>query len=149
MIFFEKRKIIILIFFLFFIAFLWFWFLETKEYKEIEIGSSKIKVELAISETDKIKGLSFRQNFGQSQGLLFVYAKPARPNFWMKQMNFPIDIIWIAQNQVIGFEKNLLPEGENPKKIYQPPNEIDFVLEVPAGFIEANNIKITDKFEIK
>ena len=60
---------------------------------------------------------------------------------WMKNMKFPIDIIWMRDNTVVGFAENAQPElsGE-ALKLYQPPGFVNYVLEVSAGTVERLNI---------
>lgn len=113
------------------------------------IRNKTIKVSIASSQAEKVRGLSGRNNLQVDEGMLFVYSShPTKPNFWMKDMNFPIDIIWISGGHVVGFEKNLQPEGDKPDKTYSPVELIDYVLEVKAGFIEDNDINIGDEIKI-
>jgi hypothetical protein len=65
----------------------------------------------------------------------------------MKDMKFPIDIIWISGDEVVGIDENAEPEPGKPLsdlKIYYPPREIDSVLEVNAGTAEKYNLKVGD-----
>ncbi len=144
--FLKNRKLFFLLAIIFGIIFFALIFKELQYYRQVTVGSTQIKVRLALTPNQQVNGLSRQKNFGNVQGVLFVYSQPARPTFWMKEMNFPIDLIWIGNKRVIGLEKNLLPEGKNPQNLYSSPGEIDYVLEVPAGFIEKNNIKIGDGF---
>ena len=66
----------------------------------------------------------------------------------MKNMHFPIDIIWISHRRVVNISKNLQPEGKNPKKTYSSIYPVNYVLEVNAGFCEENNIIIGDEIKI-
>jgi len=81
--------------------------------------------------------------------MLFVFDGYYIPTFVMRDMLFSIDIIWIKDDMVVGFEKNM-PRSELDKDLiaYQPKNFINYVLEVNAGFVEQNNIKIGDKVVI-
>ncbi|MEK7653125.1 MAG: DUF192 domain-containing protein [Patescibacteria group bacterium] len=116
--------------------------------KFISIGDKQIKAELAVSDEEKVKGLSGRSGLCADCGLLFVYDGYFIPNFWMKEMRFPIDIIWIRDEMVVGFDKNVPPpqEGE-PLATYQPKTFVNYVLEVPANFVDKNDLKIGDKFK--
>lgn len=118
------------------------------EPSNVEINGQKIFVDIAQTPEEQAQGLSGRESLGENQGMLFVYDKNISPKFWMKNMNFSIDIIWISGGIVYGFEKNLPPEGENPQKIYQPKTFVNQVLEVNAGFVDKYDIKTGDKIEV-
>jgi len=119
------------------------------EKKVLIIGQTEIAVEIADSVSLRAQGLSGRKFLAENQGLLFVFPQPLRPVFWMKNMLFPIDIIWLKDNRVVGDEKNLPPAGENPQFLYRPPEEIDMVLEVKAGWVDEHDIKVGDEMIIK
>jgi len=66
----------------------------------------------------------------------------------MKDMNYPIDIIWIRDNQVVGFvESAPMPVLGQELPRYQPDEPINYVLEVPAGFVARYGIKAGAPFE--
>ena len=77
--------------------------------------------------------------------MLFVFSSPGIQNFWMKDMNFPIDIIWISGGKVAGFAQDAEPQPGVPLwrlTIYTSPNNVDQVLEVPAGTVAKDGITI-------
>ncbi|MBI4118834.1 MAG: DUF192 domain-containing protein [Parcubacteria group bacterium] len=112
----------------------------------VQINNLKIPVELAKTEAEVQKGLSGRASLGADQGMLFIFAQPDYYRFWMPDMRFPIDIIWINENKVAGISQNVSNEFDpkNPK-FYIPPRPADKVLEVNAGFAENKKIKTGDK----
>src|SRR3989344_9467711 len=63
--------------------------------KSVRIAGQVIQVELALSEIERAKGLSKREGLKENEGTLFVFERPGKHHFWMKDMNFPLDIIWI------------------------------------------------------
>lgn len=109
------------------------------------INSVKISVEVAANDATREKGLSGRTSLAQDNGMLFVFDKPAIQTFWMPDMNFPIDIIWINNNKVVDISPNVSNEfdPQNPE-FYEPNEPAQYVLEVNAGFSEKNNIKTGD-----
>ncbi|TSC68592.1 MAG: hypothetical protein G01um101466_383 [Parcubacteria group bacterium Gr01-1014_66] len=111
----------------------------------LEIGNAKIFMELATSSAAIQKGLSGRLALAQNQGMLFVFANPDYYRFWMPDMHFPIDIIWIKDHTVVGITPNVSPQFDprNPR-FYLPPEPVQYVLEVHAGFSQKNNIKKGD-----
>ena len=67
----------------------------------------------------------------------------------MKGMKFPIDIIWISQGKIIGFEENMLPPidlkaPDSELKNYLPPGEVDRILELHSGRVKLLRTKIGD-----
>ncbi len=107
-----------------------------------------IMVDVARTAEEQEKGLSGREELDYEHGLLFVYNRYAEPNFWMKDMLFPIDIIWIQDERIVGFEENIQPEYP-PTTIYSPDFPVDAVLEVKTGFIKYYNLEINDQLDIR
>ncbi|MDX1536041.1 MAG: DUF192 domain-containing protein, partial [Candidatus Spechtbacterales bacterium] len=80
--------------------------------EKLEIADTEITVELAEKPEDKAKGLSGRSSLAEEHGMLFVFNRPGTYSFWMKEMNFPIDIIWIGEDmRVVDITKNAKPES--------------------------------------
>ncbi|MFA6228376.1 MAG: DUF192 domain-containing protein [Patescibacteria group bacterium] len=117
--------------------------------KHVYFGEKKIKVELVTTEADKIKGLSDRRSLCADCGMLFVYNAPSARSFWMKDMNFPLDIIWLKDNQVVGASENLPPAGERPTELYASPGPVNMVLEANAGFVASHGIRAGDEVRIE
>ena len=74
------------------------------------------------------------------------------PPFWMKDMKFAIDIIWINDSEIVQIDKNVQPPAPNTVDedllLYIPSQPIDYVLEVNANFTEENNIKVGDSIDL-
>lgn len=121
--------------------YLLFWF--SSNFQNIEIGGIALKAKIANTLQEQTRGLAGRHNLNDREGMLFVYNQPTEPRFWMKGMLIPIDIIWIANNRVIGIENNIQPDGGTI--FYRPPSPIDYVLEVSSGWSERNNINVGDQ----
>lgn len=116
-----------------------------KEKADITINKKKVSVELADTPEKRYKGLSGRKNLCHDCGMLFVFEDKGKRNFVMRDMNFNLDIIWIAGDKIIQVDKNLPRESENPQRSYSSEFPVDSVLEVNAGFCEENNIKVGDE----
>lgn len=117
----------------------------SSEVSYVKIGSNIIKIDLAISREEQIRGLSGRKSLCPDCGLLFIFPQRQVRSFWMKNMNFPIDIIWIDGGKIVKIDKDLPPEGEFPEKSYSSVVPADIVLEVNAGYSDRHNIKEGDK----
>ncbi len=109
----------------------------------ISIGGVIINAVISDTAEERGHGLSGRKTLLPNEGMLFVFEKPDRHGFWMKDMNFGIDIVWIDENKkIIYMEENILPESF--PIIFQPILPALYVLEVPSGFVFTNKIKIGD-----
>ena len=116
---------------------------------QVVIGTTIVPLGLAQTSAEVQKGLSGRPSLDPDKGLLFLFPKADIYKFWMPDMNFPIDIIWISSaKKVIGVSSNVSNEFDpaNPK-FYTPPTPAQYVLEVNAGFASRNNIKAGDSVE--
>ncbi len=113
--------------------------------KVLTVGQTSITVEMADTETTRAQGLSGRRGLADHTGMLFVFDKPGFYGFWMKDMKFSLDMIWIDENwKVVDITKNASPKSF--PGTYMSSEPVKYVLEVPAGFTEQNNIKIGDVF---
>lgn len=107
------------------------------------VNTTAISVELAESREQQEKGLSGRTSLPEDRGLAYLLAKPDFYTFWMKNMKFPIDIIWVDKNQkIIDITHNLTPDSY--PRIFQPVKPAQIILEVNAGFAKKNGINIGD-----
>ncbi|HEX9664656.1 MAG TPA: DUF192 domain-containing protein, partial [Patescibacteria group bacterium] len=80
--------------------------------------------------------------------MLFIFDKKDYYSFWMKEMEFPIDIIWIDDQTVVGIEKNIQPPAAGRLFVYRPEQKVNLVLEIGAGLSDQRNIKIGDLVDI-
>jgi len=116
------------------------------EVKFVKIAGQIVKVDLALTQKAQEQGLSGRKSLGEDEGMLFIFPKPSINYFWMKDMNFPIDIIWIDNNlKVIFIKKNAQPSSYPDS--FGPGVDNRYVLEVSAGFSEKNNLKEGNRVE--
>lgn len=116
--------------------------------KTVIINKQEIKVELADTSQKRSQGLSDRQSLPADQGMLFIFDDYSQPGFWMKDMYFPLDIVWLKDSTIVKIDKNVPVEKNQNLTIYKPPQPINYVLELNAGYTDKNNIKIGDRVEI-
>lgn len=100
--------------------------------REIQIGGNKLAAEIAATPERRALGLSGRKGLCSGCGMLFTFEKPGWYAFWMKDMQFDLDIIWIAGDRIIGVAKNV-PHARGREEVANPPAAVDRVLEIPAG----------------
>ena len=113
------------------------------EKRSISINGFKVILAIASSDEQRIKGLSGSEKLDESEGMLFLFDKPSKQGFWMKEMNYPIDIIWLdSNNTVIHIKKNLEPcKIFFVCPIYNPPSDALNVIELRDGFSNRHAIK--------
>ncbi len=110
----------------------------------VVIDRSEFVVEVADSRYLQEKGLSGHSPLKPNEGMFFVFDTPSKYGFWMKDMTFPIDIIWLDSNmRIIHIENNLSPETY--PKIYSSDTPALYALELAGGRTNTLNIKIGDK----
>jgi uncharacterized membrane protein (UPF0127 family) len=115
----------------------------------VKIKDVNIKVILAETPEQQRKGLSIKNDLKDHEGMLFLFDTPEKNSFWMKEMKFPIDIIWINPNyKIIHIEKNLQPcISFLICTSYSPNENSQYVLEVNSHYTTRNNITVGDKVE--
>ncbi len=107
----------------------------------ITINKTRIIVEVVQTDIAKYRGLMFRESLGENSGMLFVYSNDRIRGIWMKNMNFPLDLVYInSKNIITDIIPNVPSCTEEPCKIYNSENPVRYVLEVNAGFAQRNNI---------
>jgi uncharacterized membrane protein (UPF0127 family) len=102
-------------------------------------------VELALTPSQQEQGLSYRQQLATSTGMLFIFDRPAIQVFWMKDMGFALDIIWLKEQKIVKIDEHLPPEGSQPLNQYSSLEPIDQVLEINAGEASLYGLKVGDK----
>jgi len=96
-------------------------------------GRHEFMVEVADTITSRARGLSGRAGLTENQGMFFIFGSQDMHGFWMKDMKFPIDIVWIRGEKIVEFAENAAPEPA------------DKVLEIKAGLAEKLELKVGDK----
>ena len=108
--------------------------------KEVLLGNTLYTLEIADTDLLREKGLSYRPSLDTHTGMLFVFTVPGTLKFWMKDMNFPIDMIWLdADKKVVHIEHSLSP-STYPQS-FGPEIPTQYVIEIPAG--EAAKVGLT------
>ena len=111
---------------------------------DIFLANTKIRVTIANTSLSQSRGLSHRVKLNTNEGMLFIFKQPGIYQFWMKDMNFPIDIIWFDKyKKIISVNKNIQPSSY--PELFAPISPVLFVLEVPSGFFTRNNLQIGDQ----
>ncbi|MEK7184544.1 MAG: DUF192 domain-containing protein [Patescibacteria group bacterium] len=105
------------------------------------IDNQKISLIIADSSETRIRGLSGMRKLAKDTAMLFVFDKPDKYGIWMKDMKFPIDIIWLDENQkIIYIEENISPKTY--PKVFMSDQQSLYVLETNIDFVKNYNLKV-------
>ncbi|MCE9643722.1 DUF192 domain-containing protein [Candidatus Parcubacteria bacterium] len=111
----------------------------------VSIHGTRIRVDVATTTAAVRKGLSGRTRLEEDEGMLFIFSVPDIYRFWMPDMNFPIDIIWVHDGVVADISRNVSNEFDPAKPVfYSPRVKVEQVLEVNAGFAAEHGIEVGD-----
>ena len=118
----------------------------------VKIGDTVFPVELVIDSADRRQGLSDRPSLDQGTGMLFIFEEEQSLSFWMRNMQFPLDMIWIdAQCRLVDISRDVPvpPTDTDDSDLlrYRPKNAAQFVLEITAGETAEAGINVDDDVE--
>lgn len=106
----------------------------------VTIGKGTFRVDLATTKDEQHRGLSGRAELAVDGGMLFVFGSDSKWEIVMRDMRFPIDIVWLdKEKRVVHVEHNAQPDAE-PYEVYRPKVPARYVLEVPAGAAKRSGI---------
>jgi uncharacterized membrane protein (UPF0127 family) len=114
----------------------------------LEIGGRTVELEIARTPAERQQGLSGRTGLPENNALLFIFEDEGFYNFWMKDMKFAIDMIWLDKEYtVVGLHQNIAPETF--PDTFTSTKPAFYVLETAAGFAQKYAIKEGTRLTIK
>jgi len=114
--------------------------------EQIRIGKEVLTVEIADTRASRAKGLMGRKELPDGHGMLFIYDKPQRLVFWMKNTLIPLSIAFFDEDkEVINILDMDPPVGSNQIR-YRSTAPALYALEVPQGWFEKHHIERGAKF---
>ncbi|MDO8430689.1 MAG: DUF192 domain-containing protein [Candidatus Taylorbacteria bacterium] len=141
-----SKKLLICIVIIIFIIFIFNILYRDKEYSA-NIPNKNISFIIADTPETHTQGLSNRESLPENTAMLFIFETPDKYGFWMKDMKFSIDIIWLDEKgKIIHIEKDVKPETY-PDVFFPPENSL-YVLETNAGFAEKNHLMVGNILDI-
>lgn len=115
--------------------------------RAVVIAESTVVAKVADSDIKREKGLSNSEPIKDNEGMIFFFPKSEQHGIWMKEMNYPIDIIWVDQNYTVIHTETDVQPSTYPK-VFDAPKPSKYVIEVPVGFIKKGGIRIGDMMSI-
>jgi uncharacterized membrane protein (UPF0127 family) len=121
------------------------------ETSQMTVGDQQLTVEVADTSFLRTRGLSYRDGLAPGTGMLFVFGEPRPLSFWMYEMRFCLDIIWIENGQIAGAAESVCPAADRHSTdipAYLSPSPASYVLEVPAGWMDKHGFDVGTQVEI-
>jgi len=146
----NKRLVVLTIFLLLLSGFLVGGFLVSKNRRPyVYLNNQKIWLLLADNPQKRTQGLSGRSGLPQNSGLLFLFDEPGNYSFWMKEMKFSLDFVFIENDQIVDLSENVAypQNGEEPQTIIAK-RDFNKVLELNAGLVKKMGIRVGQKIKI-
>ncbi len=109
---------------------------------QVIIADAVVNVRVATTTAAITHGLSGTPSMAENEGMIFLFPVADRYNFWMPDMHFGLDIIWIdSHKKVISISKNVPPLLDTSKPVfYKPKSPAMYVLEVNEGWSDRHSI---------
>ncbi len=109
-----------------------------------------ISLEIARTDAEQMRGLMYREGIGENEGMLFVFDRERRYEFWMKNVKFPIDMLWLDSGfKVVHIEMDVPPCSAEPCPLYGPRKPARYVLELKANLSEKLGIGVGDVLDVR
>jgi len=102
----------------------------------ITMPKGAIVAQIADTIVKETQGLSGRASLPQGTGMLFVFDSTGPQYMWMKDMNFPLDMVWLDQNKNVTYVAvDVTPQSyeQNPPEVFSSPTPASYVIELPAN----------------
>lgn len=120
--------------------------LHTIGVQRAQLGHNTFHLFIADTEVERTNGLSNIKDMASDEGVAFIFKNSGQKVFWMKDMLFPLDFVYIHNNRVVELKENILPSSYPNTIVNQQPANI--VIELSAGQIKQKNIQLNDILEL-
>jgi uncharacterized membrane protein (UPF0127 family) len=108
--------------------------------RTLHVSRQSYSLEIADNSDEQQKGLSDRDSMPRDHGMLFAFHYEEKLCFWMKDMHFPLDMIWLdAGHRVVHLEQNLSPDTYPDQFCSHTPAR--YVIELNAGEVARAGIR--------
>jgi uncharacterized protein len=129
-------------------------------YKQIDFADPQsgsiihsIVAEVSDTPEKRGRGLSYRDSMDQNTGMLFLFENTSQYTFIMTGMRFPLDFLWIRDDRIVDISENIpIDPAQKPEEAsqkYPSKVEVNKVIELNAGFVQAHKLKVGDIVQIR
>ncbi len=126
------------------------WFTQKSGYRDLHplrLHGETIYVSIADTDAERSLGLGGRTGLKPDEGMLFVFSTEGQYAFWMKDMKFSIDILWLDRNGTVVYVAPAVSPDTYPRT-FVSDNPALYVLELPAGYANLHGVQVGDKISI-
>ncbi|MEO0986798.1 MAG: DUF192 domain-containing protein [Cyanobacteria bacterium J06639_14] len=117
---------------------------------EVELGGRTIKLEVAQTPEEQAIGVMFRESLADDRGMLFPVDPPRPVQFWMKNVEIPLDLLFITEGEIVAIESNVPPCLEEPCPTYGPEGvPVDAAIEVRGGLAEDLRVEVGTAVDVE
>jgi uncharacterized membrane protein (UPF0127 family) len=113
----------------------------------IKVGDRTVQMQLAVFPLEMQHGLMGRRDLGPDQGMIFIYQKPERMNFYMRNTPIPLDIGYFTADGRLREVYPMYPFDE--RTVSSRSEAIQFSLEMNQGWFQANAVKPGEQLDLK
>lgn len=107
----------------------------------LHLGSGKFTATIADRESTRMKGLSGSESLPSDHAMVLVFDTSSRWGIWMKDMQYPIDVVWLNESKkVVDFVMNV-PADSYPK-VFTPKEDARYIVELKSGTIKTKEIRV-------
>lgn len=114
-----------------------------------EVDTRRIYLEVARTPKEQANGLQFRETLPSDRGMLFPVEPAATVELWMKDVSFPLDMLFLREGIIIEIAEQVPPCKSDTCPLYGSDEEVDAVVEIVGGEAERLGIKEGDRLEIQ
>ncbi len=118
---------------------------------DVVVGGTTLRVLVADTVQHRYHGWSERKNMGKYDGMIFVFPDVGQHTMVMRNMEFPLDIVWLNNDIIVEIAPEVQPEPGKTEGLLTPyfsRGDSDAVLELKSGFVKEHNVKIGDKVTV-
>jgi len=109
-----------------------------------------VTVEKVSKEGDMARGLMYRASLEPDEGMIFVFNNDDKYGFWMKNMHFNLDIVWInLDGRIVYLGQNIPACAKDPCPVYTSDQNARYVLELNSGYTAIHHWKVGDALKLK
>lgn len=116
---------------------------------QITINNQVIQLEVAETPEQQQMGLMYRDSLADDRGMLFPFRPARQVGFWMKNVQIPLDMVFLRDGVVAAIEANVPPCQTDPCPVYGPAVKIDQVIELAGGRAAALGIRSGDRLQVE
>ena len=120
------------------------WWQMSQGQNELRLDGQRYTVSIMRSEAELERGLSGTDSLPADHGMLFVFPNDSKWAMWMKDMKYPIDMVWLSSVRQVVYTVKNAPPSSYPNAQFSPPVDSRYVIELPSGTIERTGIKQGD-----